>query len=101
MAALKGSKQIASPIIAMTIVLAGVYTPVGFASGISGVFFKVFAYTLLGAVLISGFVALTLSPMMCAKVLTMPSKGSYGKKLESFFYRLQTQYQKFLSLLFR
>lgn len=99
-AAFKGSKQIAFPVIAMTIVLAGVYLPVGFAGGVSGIFFKEFAYTLLGAILISGFVALTLSPMMCAKVLTVSSDSLYTQKLESFFHYFQCRYQNFLTHIF-
>ena len=99
-AAVKGSTQIAFPIIAMTIVLVGVYLPVGFAAGISGVFFREFAYTLLGAILLSGFVALTLSPMMCATVLRNTKPSSYVQKLESFFHCIQTYYRLFLQLVF-
>lgn len=99
-AAFKGSKQIAFPVIAMTIVLAGVYLPVGFTGGISGVFFKEFAYTLLGAILISGFIALTLSPMLCAKILTASSHSAYIEKLERFFHRLQSHYKNFLLYIF-
>ncbi|MCX9563585.1 efflux RND transporter permease subunit, partial [Vibrio cholerae] len=76
-AALKGSKEIAFPVIAMTMTLAVVYTPIGFMSGLTVDLFRQFAFTLAAAVLISGFVALTLSPMMCAyviKPITAPSK---------------------------
>ncbi|MEH0373366.1 efflux RND transporter permease subunit [Vibrio mimicus] len=68
-AALKGSKEIAFPVIAMTMTLAVVYTPIGFMSGLTVDLFRQFAFTLAAAVLISGFVALTLSPMMCAYVI--------------------------------
>lgn len=68
-AALKGSKEIGLPVIAMTLTLAAVYAPIGFAEGFTSIIFKEFAFTLAGAVIISGFVALTLSPMMCAKIL--------------------------------
>ena len=63
-AALASSRQLFAPIIAMTLTLAAVYAPIGFLSGLTGVLFKEFAFTLAVAVLISGFVALTLSPVM-------------------------------------
>ncbi|MAT51649.1 MAG: multidrug efflux protein [Porticoccaceae bacterium] len=65
-AALASSRQLISPIIGMTITLAAVYAPIGFLSGLTGVLFKEFAFTLSVAVLISGVVALTLSPIMSA-----------------------------------
>ena len=68
-AALLGSREISFAIIAMTITLAAVYAPIGFMTGITGRLFTEFAWTLAGAVLVSGFVALTLSPMMCSKLL--------------------------------
>ena len=72
-AALASSRRLLSPIIAMTITLAVVYAPIGFLSGLSGVLFREFAFTLAIAVLISGFVAITLSPIMSAWVC--PDKG--------------------------
>ncbi len=68
-AALKGSKQIGFAIIAMTLTLAAVYLPFAFSTGRSGLLFVEFALTLAGAVIVSGFTALTLSPMMCSKLL--------------------------------
>ena len=68
-AALRGAHEIALPIIAMTITLAAVYAPIGFVSGVTGALFREFAFTLAGAVIVSGFIALTLSPMMCSKLL--------------------------------
>jgi multidrug efflux pump len=68
-AALKGSREIAFAVIAMTITLAAVYAPVAFQTGRTGRLFIEFALTLAGAVIVSGFVALTLSPMMCSKML--------------------------------
>ena len=68
-AAMKGTHEIAFSIIAMTLTLAAVYTPIAFAPGMIAKMFKEFALTLAGAVLISGFVALTLSPAMCARLL--------------------------------
>ena len=66
-AALKGAREIAFAVIAMTLTLAAVYAPIGFQTGRTGRLFTEFALTLAGAVLVSGFVALTLSPMMCSQ----------------------------------
>jgi multidrug efflux pump len=68
-AALLGSREISFAVIAMTITLAAVYAPIGFMTGLTGRLFTEFAWTLAGAVIVSGFVALTLSPMMCSKLL--------------------------------
>ena len=68
-AALRGAHEIALPIVAMTITLAAVYAPIGFVSGVTGALFREFAFTLAGAVIVSGFIALTLSPMMCSRLL--------------------------------
>jgi multidrug efflux pump len=68
-AALHGARELVGPIIAMTITLAAVYTPVAIQGGLTGALFREFAFTLAGAVIISGVVALTLSPMMGAKLL--------------------------------
>jgi multidrug efflux pump len=68
-AALIGSREISFAVIAMTITLAAVYAPIGFMTGLTGRLFTEFAWTLAGAVIVSGFVALTLSPMMCSKLL--------------------------------
>ncbi|MDH5344340.1 MAG: efflux RND transporter permease subunit, partial [Gammaproteobacteria bacterium] len=79
-AALHGSRQIGFAIVAMTLTLAAVYFPFAFATGRSGLLFIEFALTLAGAVLISGFTALTLSPMMCSKLLKHEEK--HGKAFE-------------------
>ena len=68
-AALLGARELVGPIIAMTITLAAVYTPIGIQGGLTGALFREFAFTLAGAVLISGIVALTLSPMMSSHLL--------------------------------
>lgn len=68
-AAFTGSREIAFAIVAMTVTLAAVYLPFAFSTGRSGKLFVEFALTLAGAVLVSGFVALTLSPMMCSRLL--------------------------------
>ncbi len=68
-AALHAARELVGPIIAMTITLAAVYTPVGLQGGLTGALFREFAFTLAGAVIVSGIVALTLSPMMGSKLL--------------------------------
>jgi multidrug efflux pump len=68
-AALHAARELVGPIIAMTITLAAVYAPVGIQGGLTGSLFREFAFTLAGAVIVSGVVALTLSPMMGAKLL--------------------------------
>ncbi|HVH25471.1 MAG TPA: efflux RND transporter permease subunit [Vicinamibacterales bacterium] len=68
-AALEAARELVGPIIAMTITLAAVYTPVGIQGGLTGALFREFAFTLAGAVVVSGVVALTLSPMMGARLL--------------------------------
>ncbi|MEI6073417.1 MAG: efflux RND transporter permease subunit [Verrucomicrobiae bacterium] len=68
-AALLGARELVGPIIAMTITLAAVYTPIGLQGGLTGALFREFAFTLAGAVMVSGVVALTLSPMMSSRLL--------------------------------
>lgn len=69
-AALKGAREITTPIISMTTTLAAVYAPIGFMTGLTGALFKEFAFTLSFSVILSGVIALTLSPMMCSKFLS-------------------------------
>lgn len=96
-AALIGAREIATPIIAMTITLAAVYAPIGFMGGLTGALFKEFAFTLACAVIISGIIALTLSPMMCSKLLSKEvSNGKFIRFIDNFFYRLKVVYQKAL-----
>ena len=68
-AAIRGARELVGPIIAMTITLAAVYAPIGVQGGLTGTLFREFAFTLAGAVIVSGVVALTLSPMMSSKLL--------------------------------
>ncbi len=74
-AAITGAREIAVPVISMTITLAAVYAPIGFVSGLTGMLFREFAFTLAGAVIVSGVIALTLSPMMASRLLK-PHTGS-------------------------
>jgi len=85
-AALLGARELLGPIIAMTVTLAAVYLPIGLQGGLTGSLFREFALTLAGAVTISGFVALTLSPVMSAKLLKpgMEEHGFAGKIARDF-----------------
>ncbi|WP_036294153.1 efflux RND transporter permease subunit [Methylosinus sp. PW1] len=74
-AALQAARELAGPIIAMTIVLIAVYVPIGFQGGLTGALFVEFAFTLAGAVTVSAVIALTLSPVSCALVLKPPQPG--------------------------
>ena len=88
-AALVGARELVGPIIAMTITLAAVYTPIGLQGGLTGSLFREFAFTLAGAVAISGVVALTLSPMMCRHLLRHETRHSWlHRRTEPFFQRL-------------
>jgi multidrug efflux pump len=99
-AAIKGSKEIALAVIAMTLTLAAVYAPLGFAEGYTSVIFKEFAFTLAGAVIISGFVALTLSPMMSSLILQPHKKeNKLSLKIDELFNRLAQFYQHWLRII--
>jgi multidrug efflux pump len=74
-AALQAARELAGPIIAMTIVLIAVYVPIGFQGGLTGALFVEFAFTLAGSVTVSAIIALTLSPVACAMILKAPQPG--------------------------
>ena len=94
-AALQGAHEIALPVIAMTITLAAVYAPIGFVAGVTGALFREFAFTLAGAVIVSGFIALTLSPMMCSKLLRHNSnQGWFGRFIDRSFEGLKRRYKR-------
>ena len=97
-AALLGAREIQFAIIAMTFTLAAVYAPIGFLTGLIGSLFKEFAFTLAGAVIISGFIALTLSPMMCAKIMPphTVAKAKLVEKINGYFNIIMGYYQKYL-----
>jgi hydrophobe/amphiphile efflux-1 (HAE1) family protein len=95
-ASIKGAREIAFPVIAMTLTLAAVYAPIGFVSGLTGALFREFAFTLAGTVIISGFVALTLSPMLCSKLLKHSEKGGFAQKVDAIFNRFMNFYQRLL-----
>jgi multidrug efflux pump len=89
----------ANPVIAMTITLVAVYAPIGFMGGLVGSLFTEFAFTLAGAVVISGIVALTLSPMLASKVLKPHGESTrFESAIESLFDRLANTYQRSLAI---
>ena len=97
-AALIGAREILYPIIAMTVTLAAVYAQIAFVSGLTGVLFREFALTLAGAVIVSGVIAVTLSPMMCSKLLKAENEhsrpGWLTRKLDALFEGLKNRYQR-------
>lgn len=98
-AAFKGSKEIGFAVIAMTITLAAVFTPIAFTEGRTGKLFAEFALTLAGAVLVSGFVALTLSPMMCSRLLKhKENPGWFYRTGERLLAALENTYRRSLYL---
>ena len=96
-AALISSRQLLVPVIAMTLTLAAVYAPIGFLTGLTGFLFREFAFTLAIAVLISGVVAVTLSPIMSAYVNPEGGKeGPFTRRVNHYFDRLQSAYKRAL-----
>ncbi|MEY6431994.1 efflux RND transporter permease subunit [Thioalkalicoccus limnaeus] len=96
-AALDGARELAMPIIAMTTTLVAVYLPIGFMGGLVGSLFTEFAFTLAAAVLISGVVALTLSPMLASRALrTGKEQGRFEQAVEHFFTWLAEAYRRTL-----
>jgi len=93
-AALHGARDIAGPVISMTITLAAVYAPIGFVGGLTGALFREFAFTLASAVIISGIVALTLSPMMSSKLLKAGNQGRFADFVDRVFSRLRRSYER-------
>ena len=97
-AALVGAREIAKPVISTTIVLCVVYTPIGLLGGLTGVLFKEFAFTLVGTIIISTIIALTLSPMMCSRVLRPTvTNNAYARFITLVFERWQHRYETFLA----
>jgi multidrug efflux pump len=101
-AALVGARELVGPIIAMTITLAAVYTPIAFQGGLTGALFREFALTLAGAVTISGIVALTLSPVMASRLLRQgDSERGLAGRINRGFDGLRTGYGRALTALLR
>src|SRR5262245_49475322 len=98
-AAIKGMREIGFAIVAMTLTLAAVYAPIAFMPGSTGRLFLEFALTLAGAVVISGFIALTLTPMMCSKLLRHEKRPNFVSRLvEAVLARLEHAYRSVLKL---
>ena len=101
-AALRAARELANPIIAMTVVLVAVYVPIGFMGGLTGALFTEFAFTLVGTVVMSAVIALTLSPMMCSRLLQAhnPQSRNWQDQLALFldrsFDRLHARYEHLL-----
>src|SRR3546814_619464 len=96
-AAFKSLREITGAVIAMTITLAAVYAPIGFTGGLTGALFREFAFTLAGSVILSGVIALTLSPMMGSRLLKpMDENGvsRFQRTVDGFFSRLQGWYER-------
>jgi multidrug efflux pump len=98
-AALAGARELAGPIVAITVVLIAVYVPIGFMGGLTGALFTEFAFTLAGAVTVSAVIALTLSPMMCSRLLK-PAERDGAHRFTAFvdrqFERLRGRYERAL-----
>ncbi|MBX3193240.1 MAG: efflux RND transporter permease subunit, partial [Labilithrix sp.] len=98
-AAIVGARELAFPIVAMTITLAAVYAPVGFQGGLTGALFREFAFTLAGAVFISGVVALTLSPMMASRLLREEHRSGWlGDRIDRAFGAVRARYERMLDV---
>ena len=97
-AALLGAREIVGPVIAMTITLAAVYAPIGMMGGLTGALFKEFAFTLAGSVIVSGVVALTLSPVMSSMLLhSKQGEARFEKFIERYMGRLTAAYARLLA----
>jgi len=96
------TRELVVPVIAMTITLAAVYLPIGFTSGLIGQLFKEFSFTLAGSVIISGLIALTLSPMMGARFIRAEQQPQFFSRwIEKIMYACQEYYRRLLIILFK
>ena len=99
-AALMAARELSSPILAMTVVLVAVYVPIGFQGGLTGALFTEFAFTLAGAVTVSGIVALTLSPMMCSRFFRPEQdEGKFVQAIDRVFAKVRGDYERALNSL--
>lgn len=97
-AAILGARELANPIIAITVVLIAVYLPIGFIGGLTGALFTEFAFSLAGAVTVSAIIALTLSPMMCSKFLKKSNEDNrFISFIDRHFDNLKHRYQHLLN----
>ncbi|TIQ17774.1 efflux RND transporter permease subunit, partial [Mesorhizobium sp.] len=86
-----------SAVVAMTITLAAVFAPLAFTGGLTGALFREFAVTLAGSVVISGVVALTITPMMSARILRAGSHSRFQRIVDSTFGRVENIYERLVS----
>ncbi|NVB79913.1 MAG: multidrug efflux protein, partial [Kofleriaceae bacterium] len=100
-AALDGARELVGPIISITFTLAAVYVPIGFQGGLTGALFREFTFTLAGTVMISGIVALTLSPMMSSRLISARKQGWFSRKSDAAFERLRRAYTRTLGATLR
>jgi multidrug efflux pump len=101
-AAIIGARELVGPIVSMTITLAAVYAPIGFQGGLTGALFREFAFTLAGAVFISGIVALTLSPMMASRLLKAEhNPGFLPRTIDRTFEAVKRGYSRVLAATLR
>jgi multidrug efflux pump len=96
-AAFKGMSEITGPVVAMTITLAAVFAPLAFTGGLTGSLFREFAFTLAGAVVISGVVALTITPMMAARVLKAGGHSRFQQFVDRSFERIANRYERLVA----
>lgn len=96
-AAFAGMREITGPVVAMTITLAAVFAPLAFTGGLTGALFREFALTLAGAVVISGFVALTVTPMMSARILKSGHASRFAAFVDRTFERIANRYERLVS----
>ncbi len=101
-AAMAGARELVGPIVAMTISLVAVYIPIGFQGGLTGALFREFAFTLAGAVAISGFVALTLSPVMSSRLMREHGRRTWlVRHIDSGFEKVRDLYDRALAVVLR
>lgn len=93
-AAFSGMREISSAIIAMTMTLAAVFAPLAFTGGLTGALFREFAVTLAGSVVLSGVIAITITPMMSARLLKSGTPGRFQRIVDGAFARVEHVYER-------
>ena len=96
-AAFKGMREIFGPVVAMTITLAAVFAPLAFTGGLTGSLFREFAVTLAGAVVLSGIIAVTITPMMSARILKSGSHSRFAALVDRTFERVANRYERLVA----
>jgi multidrug efflux pump len=96
-AAFSGMREISSAIVAMTLTLAAVFAPLAFTGGLTGALFREFAVTLAGSVVISGLVAITITPMMSARILKAGAPGRFQRIVDGMFARVEGFYERLVT----